>query len=444
MGKAKVIMSRIKRRYIKVIAIAGTAVGIFAVVSYVSITSHTKASESKPAFEWYYEDAYTDKDSEYDSTKDENGQSLSGENIGVDMEGEIDFTNASLDTNPDSNTVLVNKELPLPEDYVPSDLVVPNVLYNFNYFDEKKQMRKEAAKALEELFLAASNEGLELYAISGYRSYKRQYEIFTNNVKKRGLDHTTKYSAVPGYSEHQTGLAMDVSTKAMKYRLEASFANTSEGIWLRENCHRFGYIIRYPEGKSEITGYSYEPWHIRYVGISLATYLYEKNLTLEEYYNFTPSMSYKDIISYDNLTEYGIDLEDVIPTKVPTMTPTPTITPEPEEEFEDSEEGDDKEEDTGDKEEDKDKGDKEEDKDKEDIEGEDKEDGKEEENEKEEDKVTPTPTPKPSTPSVTPEPTITDTPTEDNTKPSVSPTPTMDPNVPEASPSVTPELTPTP
>lgn len=447
MGKAKVVMSRIKRKYIKVIAIVATAVGIFAVISYVSITSRTKASETKPAFEWYYDDTYKDNELEYDNTKDENGLPSNSGSTVVDMndrEEEIDFTNVTLDTNPESITVLVNKELPLPEDYVPSDLTVPNVLFNFPYFDEKKQMRKEAAIALEDLFQAASNEGLELYAISGYRSYKRQYEIFTNNVKIKGLDHTSKYSAIPGYSEHQTGLSMDVSTKSMRYRLEAPFAETGEGIWLSENAHRFGYIIRFPEGKSEITGYSYEPWHIRYVGVNLATYLYENALTLEEFYKFTPSMDYKDVISYDNLIDYGIDLDDVIPTKAPTITPTPIEEElegddlegdglEDEELEDDGLEGDDSKEDSKDK----GKGDKDKNKD--------KDKGKDKDKDKDKgEAITTTPTPS-LTPEVTKEPTITPTPTDSNEKeeeitPSI--TPTIEPTMPEVT--ITPDITPTP
>jgi D-alanyl-D-alanine carboxypeptidase len=259
-------------------------------------------------------------------------------------EGDIDVTypevsqvitnhdNIILDTDPNSMTVLVNKELSLPTDYVPTDLVVPNVLFSFDYYDEKKLMRKEAAKALEDLFAAASSDGLELSGVSAYRSYERQYEIFTNNVKVKGLDHTTKYSAIPGYSEHQTGLSIDVSTKDCNNRIDATFADTTESEWLIQNAHLYGYIIRYANDKTAITGYSYEPWHIRYVGKALATYLYENNLCLEEYYNHIPSTDYTNAISYDNLESYGIDPEDVkvptkAPTKIPTLTPTPTPTP---------------------------------------------------------------------------------------------------------------------
>lgn len=244
-----------------------------------------------------------------------------------------DHDNVILDTDPNSITVLVNKELSLPSDYVPADLVVPNVLFSFDFYDEKKLMRKEAAMALENLFAAASSDGMVLNGVSAYRSYERQYEIFTNNVKVKGLEHTTKYSAIPGYSEHQTGLSIDVSTKSCNNRLDATFADTTESEWLIKNAHLYGYIIRYAEDKTAITGYSYEPWHIRYVGKALATYLYENNLCLEEYYNQIPSTDYTDAISYDNLESYGIDPDDVkVPTKAPTKVPTPTPSPTPTEE----------------------------------------------------------------------------------------------------------------
>ena len=91
-------------------------------------------------------------------------------------------------------------------------------------------------------------------------------KLYANNVKRKGQEHTDRFSAKPGHSEHQTGLTMDVSSKSANNELELTFANTKEGKWLKENAHRAGFIIRYPKGKESITGYAYEPWHIRYVG----------------------------------------------------------------------------------------------------------------------------------------------------------------------------------
>ena len=197
----------------------------------------------------------------------------------------------TISTTPDSLTVLINKDFSLPKDYVPSDLIIPDIPFSFTNYSEKKMMRKEAALALEKLFKAASENGLNLYGVSGYRSYERQLTIYNKNLAEKGYDRTSQYSAMAGYSEHQSGLAIDVSTISIHNRLDVTFSGTPEGRWLAENCWKYGYIIRYPEGKSYITGYAYEPWHIRYVGTDLAKKLTEDNLTLEEYYGYQPSVS---------------------------------------------------------------------------------------------------------------------------------------------------------
>ncbi|MBJ7929231.1 D-alanyl-D-alanine carboxypeptidase [Bacillus toyonensis] len=180
--------------------------------------------------------------------------------------------------------VVVNKEYGLPENYQPKDLVVPNVPFSFSGTVEKSHLRKEAADALEKLFYLAKQEGIQLNAVSGFRSYEYQKNLYANNVKRKGQEHTDRFSAKPGHSEHQTGLTMDVSSKSANNELELSFANTKEGKWLKENAHRTGFIIRYPKGKEGITGYAYEPWHIRYVG-DIAENIYKEKLTLEEYMN---------------------------------------------------------------------------------------------------------------------------------------------------------------
>lgn len=179
---------------------------------------------------------------------------------------------------------VVNKEYGLPEDYKPEDLVVPNVPFSFSGTLEKSYLHKEAAEALEKLFDLAKKEGIQLNAVSGFRSYDYQKNLYANNVKRKGQEHTDRFSAKPGHSEHQTGLTMDVSSKSANNELELTFANTKEGKWLKENAHRAGFIIRYPKGKESITGYEYEPWHIRYVG-DIAESIYKKKLTLEEYMN---------------------------------------------------------------------------------------------------------------------------------------------------------------
>lgn len=183
---------------------------------------------------------------------------------------------------PTSLLVLVNKSRKLPDNYIPPKLVIPNVRFSFDEIVEKRYMREVAAKPLEELFKKATEDGQILYAVSGYRSYKRQVSVFDLHVHELGEQQAKEVSAIPGSSEHQTGLSIDVSSESAKFKLTTDFGLTSEGKWLKENAHKFGFIIRYPEDKINITGYSYEPWHIRYVGVSHATYLYTHNLALEE------------------------------------------------------------------------------------------------------------------------------------------------------------------
>lgn len=206
-----------------------------------------------------------------------------------------------------STDVLVNKEFALPADYVPEKLAVPLVPFSFSGYKEKKLLREDAAKALEELFEGAREVGLSLFAVSGYRSYERQREIYDNNIAKKGREWTEQFSAKPGHSEHQSGLAMDVSTNSIHFQLEKEFAATPEGRFLADHAHEYGFIIRYPEGKSDITGYSYEPWHIRYVGKELAEELYSKGITLEEYYGCTPSEELKSGEAYGT----AIDIEEI-------------------------------------------------------------------------------------------------------------------------------------
>lgn len=188
--------------------------------------------------------------------------------------------------NPENKLTLVNKVFALPEDYIPGDLVRPNVEFSFGNQDiEKSYMRQEAASALEKMFADAKSQDIHLFAVSGYRSYERQDDNFHNKVNKIGEEAAAKIVAYPGNSEHQTGLAMDISSQSANFKLTEQFGGTPEGKWLMENAHRFGYILRYPKGLETITGYNYEPWHYRYVGLKAAAEIYKNQLTLEEYFN---------------------------------------------------------------------------------------------------------------------------------------------------------------
>ena len=196
------------------------------------------------------------------------------------------YQNVITVSNPDSMLVLVNKNYALSEDYEPSDLVLPNVLSTGYNPNQNIYLRKEAAIHLEQLFYAAQNEaGLTLLARSGYRSYQTQISLYDRYVSQNGTEKADTFSARAGHSEHQTGLAMDVTADSVNRQLVTDFGITPEGIWLKENAHRFGYIIRYLEGREDETGYQYEPWHIRYVGVEAATEIYENNWILEQYLN---------------------------------------------------------------------------------------------------------------------------------------------------------------
>ena len=184
----------------------------------------------------------------------------------------------------DCLSVLVNKENWLVKDYVAKDLVQVKVPFVADVLEMSRMLRKEAAGALEKLFAAAKRKRVMLYAVSGYRSYERQREIFKQNKKKDG-EQANWYSARAGQSEHQTGLAMDVTCEAVRFDLCEEFCETREFLWLRDNVHKFGFVIRYPREKETVTGYQFEPWHLRYVGKKIAKELFEKGIALEEYGN---------------------------------------------------------------------------------------------------------------------------------------------------------------
>ncbi|MCZ8523164.1 MULTISPECIES: M15 family metallopeptidase [Paenibacillus] len=184
---------------------------------------------------------------------------------------------------PASVAVLVNKTTRLPEGYRPADLVDPKVPYIFEEKLEKRKLRKEAAEPLEKLFAAAEKAGLPLSGVSAYRSHETQKTLYHNYVLKDGEAEAAKYSAKPGHSEHETGLAIDVTSRSGKCAASDCFGDTKEAAWLASHAHEFGFIIRYPKGKESVTGYQYEPWHLRYVGEEAASAITKSGITLEEY-----------------------------------------------------------------------------------------------------------------------------------------------------------------
>ncbi|WP_409295231.1 D-alanyl-D-alanine carboxypeptidase family protein [Peribacillus sp. SCS-26] len=189
---------------------------------------------------------------------------------------------------PNAIPVLINKQNKLPDNYTPADLVYTNVPFIFAEKLEKKKMRKEASDALSRLFAGAKADNIQLLGVSAYRSYATQTALFDAYVKKDGYEKASTYSAVPGTSEHQTGLSIDVTGGNGSCPAESCFGATKEAKWLKAHAAEYGFIIRYPEGKSAITGYKYEPWHLRYVGKSMASEIMSRGITLEEYLNAVP------------------------------------------------------------------------------------------------------------------------------------------------------------
>lgn len=177
---------------------------------------------------------------------------------------------------PSKLTVLVNKNNRLSEDYIPSDLE----LISLDYANEDKYLRKEAKNQFERLSQDAKQLGYQIVAVSTYRSYDYQEKLYDYYIKTKGKKYADNCSARPGHSEHQTGLSLDVMGSNKDYDL---FAESIEFEWMKENAYKYGFVLRYPKGKEKITGFKYEPWHYRYVGVDVAKILYENHWTLEEY-----------------------------------------------------------------------------------------------------------------------------------------------------------------
>ena len=195
-------------------------------------------------------------------------------NIGIDKPY---YTNTKKAENLNTNLILVNKYNYLTEDYIPENLEPIDIAYARSGM----QLVREAKEAFETLSEDAKKEGKNIIAMSSYRSYDYQVNLYDNYVATDGKEAADTYSARAGYSEHQTGLAVDVYNKALPY---TSFEETEEFNWMQENAYKYGFILRFPKDKVNITGYQYESWHYRYVGKEAAKYIHDHDLTLEEYY----------------------------------------------------------------------------------------------------------------------------------------------------------------
>ena len=231
----------------------------------------TTWKDASKNFEYYK----TENLDRYKSYKEKNpkmdiSQVIIEVNIGLDN---AFYTNTKKSTNTNSNTVLVNKYNYLDKDYVPSNLV--KVRGNIT------KMVDYAANAFNNMVDKAKSEGYTIIGVSGYRSYNYQNNLYNKYAKADGAEKADTYSARAGYSEHQTGLAVDVSNAKTSY---TNFENTKEYNWMQENAHKYGFIMRYQKEKEYITGYIYESWHYRYVGKEIAEYIKKHNITYDEYY----------------------------------------------------------------------------------------------------------------------------------------------------------------
>lgn len=195
-------------------------------------------------------------------------------NIGLDQEY-YSKTRKSPYLNKDY--LLVNKYIYMGEDYIPNNLESLDTSYSRSGM----MLVKSAKEALEEMVTQAKQDGYTIRVMSSYRSYLYQVNLYNQYVENDGKKAADTYSARPGFSEHQTGLCIDIDDSKINY---TNFENSSSYQWMQENADQYGFILRYPKGKEDITGYTYESWHYRYVGKKIASYIKKHNITFDEYY----------------------------------------------------------------------------------------------------------------------------------------------------------------
>lgn len=180
--------------------------------------------------------------------------------------------------------VVITKDVPIaPLDYAPADLT--------SWRDSDYQLRAEVVEHLEDLFGAAENDGVQLRVVSGFRSYEIQAGTHEDWARRNGQAFADAVSARPGHSEHQSGLAVDLDSRGGECYLDACFGDTPEGGWVAQHAHRFGFVISYPEGLEGRTGYTYEPWHVRYVGPRISGAMDRLGIALLQDYLDSPARS---------------------------------------------------------------------------------------------------------------------------------------------------------
>lgn len=212
-------------------------------------------------------------------------------NIKVSISDAVSYVNANRDFNyyeeiqdtdiTQDTLMLVNKYYKLSEDYTPDDLVT--ISNNYSWGNDQKT-RKIVYDAFLNMFNDALEEQIYLMVNSSYRDYESQNTVYNNYKNSKGEKYADSIAARPGHSEHSTGLCLDIFSKTNTNK--NTFKDTTDYAWLKDNAHKYGFILRYPENKESITGYSFESWHYRYVGIEVATFIYENDLTFDEYYAY--------------------------------------------------------------------------------------------------------------------------------------------------------------
>lgn len=223
-------------------------------------------------FNYQYLDRYVNYKNNNPSLSD--SDIITQVNIGLDQPYYQNTREAKL---LNKNTILVNKYNFLPDDYIPNNLTE----ISKECSSSTKLLVYEVKENFEKMCINAKKDNYNIRAVSSYRSYDYQKQLYDNYVKKDGMEKADTYSARPGYSEHQTGLVVDIDNVASDYN---NFSNTNEYLWMQEHAHEYGFILRYPNNKQNITGYNYESWHYRYVGKDIASYIKNNNLTYDEYY----------------------------------------------------------------------------------------------------------------------------------------------------------------
>lgn len=275
------------------VALAAGAVGIGAATAAQSATTEAVRAADAAASAAESAVAQADRDAADAVIAAEAARIAALRPVPVDVTAPLELPAApeySLD-DPASLWAVVNKARPLDggSTYVPSDLVAVPVAHTF-----APLLRQEASDAVVALFDAAQVEaGLALASNSAYRAYSVQQRVYGAIVAASGQAYADTTSARPGHSEHQTGLSLDIGAASGRCSLDTCFADTAEGQWLAENAWRFGFELRYPQGMEAVTGFNFEPWHYRYLGIDLATTLHESGVTtLEEHFGFAAAPDY--------------------------------------------------------------------------------------------------------------------------------------------------------